>query len=88
MPESRQVRRARERANDYWRPGRLSCLVPSEERSCRRPSAPPHTRVIHGSKAAAPRVRRPYVAKHPNGMKHAWQRKKAFWDAVRARTAA
>lgn len=80
--ESRQVSRANERANDYWVPGRSGLMVPREARSCRRPSAPAHTRIIHGSGAAAPRVTPLRVARYPLGLKHAWQRKEAARAAL------
>ena len=89
MTESRQVIRARAGANNYWKPGRYGLMVPREDRKCRKPSATNRDRVsVKAIARKQPRKRlsaRP-EPRHPAGMRHAWQRKAAFFAALRKAT--
>jgi hypothetical protein len=87
MGESRQVIRALARANDYWTPGRQAGgLIAIAPRACRRENATGRDRTscnIIAAKARRKRLSPKPEARYAKGSKHAWQRKKAFWDAVR-----
>lgn len=86
--ESRQVRRARARANDYWQPNKYGKLVaPERPRTCRRESAAGRERAsckVIASKTPRKRLSPKPDPRFANGSKHAWQRKAAFWASMRA----
>lgn len=84
---SRQVLRAAARKNDYWAPDKWGHIVaPTKPRKCRRENAAGRERTscnIIRAKTARKRLSPRPEPRHPKGMRHAWQRKAAFWAAVK-----
>jgi hypothetical protein len=87
MNESRQVVRARARKNDYWAVNKWGRLqAPDHPRACRRENASNRALVscrIIRAKTPRERLSKSASPRHPNGMRHAWQRKAAAAKAFR-----